>query len=227
VGLLEVLPFTREMASLTPEEFIERHVVTPYAPHAVVVGEGFALGRGRSGDVRRLSEIGLTHGFVVESVPLTVVDGAPVSSTRVRLALGEGRVDVAARLLGRRYDLTGQVVTGAGIGRRLGYPTANLRLHEEKLVPRDGIYAVLAGIGDEPPRRPAAMSIGVRPTFDGTVRTLEVHLLDFDAPLVGLDVTVELVEWLRPELRFEGPEQLVAAIDADVAETRRRLAGVS
>jgi riboflavin kinase/FMN adenylyltransferase len=227
VDVLEVLPFTREMAALTPEEFIARHVTGPYTPQAVVVGAGFALGKGRSGDVARLSEIGRTHGFAVEAVPLALLDGDPVSSTRIRQALGEGRVDLAARLFGRRYTLSGRVVTGAGMGRRLGYPTANLRLHEEKLLPRDGIYVVRAGIGDEPPRRAAAMSIGMRPTFDGKVRTLEVHLIDFDASLVGEDLTVEFVDWLRPEVRFDGPEALAAAIGADVEETRRRLASLA
>jgi riboflavin kinase/FMN adenylyltransferase len=227
VDVLEVLPFTREMASLAPEEFVTRHVTGPYAPHAVVVGEGFALGRGRSGDVRRLGEIGRKHGFVVEAVPLALLDGEPVSSTRIRGALAQGRVDLAARLLGRRYTLTGRVVTGAGMGRKLGYPTANLRLHEEKLLPADGIYAARAGIGDETPHRPAAMSIGMRPTFDGTVRTLEAHLIDFDAPLVGQDLTVEFVDWLRPEVRFDGAAALTAAIGADVEATRRRLAALA
>jgi riboflavin kinase/FMN adenylyltransferase len=115
-------------------------------------------------------------------------------------------------------------VRGDGIGRTLGYPTANLRLHEEKLLPADGIYAVRAGIGDEPVTRPAAMSIGMRPTFDGKERTLEVHLLDWSGDLVGEEVVVELADWLRPEERFETPESLVAAMGRDVAETRRRLA---
>ena len=227
IDVVDVLPFTREMASLTPEEFVGRHVVAPYAPHAVVVGEGFALGRARSGDVTRLGAIGRGHGFTVEAVPLAMFEAEPVSSTRIRAALAGGRVGPAARLLGRRYDLRGLVVRGDGIGRRLGYPTANLRLHEEKLLPRDGIYAALAGIDDEPVCRPAAMSLGIRPTFEGTVRTLEAHLLDFDEPLYGRDLTVELVDWLRPEERFDGPEALIRAIDADVAETRRRLAGVA
>jgi riboflavin kinase/FMN adenylyltransferase len=227
VDVLEVLPFTREMAALTPEEFIARHVTGPYAPHAVVVGSGFALGKGRSGDVPRLSEIGRAHGFVVEAVPLAREGGEPVSSTRIRHALAEGQVDLAARLFGRRYTLGGRVVTGAGMGRKLGYPTANLRLHEEKLLPRDGIYVVRAGIGDEPLRRPAAMSIGMRPTFNGTSRTLEVHLIDFDAPLVGEELTVEFVDWLRPEARFDGAEALAAAIGADVEATRRRLASLA
>lgn len=224
---LDLVPFTRELAALEPEAFVAAHLVGPHAPHTVVVGDGFALGRGRSGTVERLSAIGRGHGFTVEAVPLVEWEGAPVSSTRIRALLAEGRVADAARLLGREYTLTGSVVTGEGIGRTLGYPTANLRLHEEKLLPRDGIYAVRVGIGDERPLRPGAMSLGVRPTFDGKVRTLEVFLLDFDAPLVGLDLTLALVDWLRAEERFEGPAALVEAMGRDVAETRRRLAATA
>jgi riboflavin kinase/FMN adenylyltransferase len=223
----EVLPFTRELAALEPEAFVERHLVQPFAPFALVVGEGFALGRGRSGTVERLRAIGVAHGFEVEAVPLVVVDGAPVSSTRIRALLTEGRVADAARLLGRRYQLVGTVVTGDGRGRRLGYPTANLRLHEERQLPGDGIYAVLASPSGQGGRRPAAMSIGMRPTFDGQIRTLEVHMLDWHGDLVGRELVVEFVAWLRPELRFESAEELVAAMDRDVAETRRLLAVVA
>jgi len=155
------------------------------------------------------------------------VDGVPVSSTRVRQDLAAGRVAEAARLLGRRYALGGTVVTGDGRGRDLGYPTANLRLHEDRVVPADGIYAVLARVGDERNLRPAAMSIGMRPTFDGDVRTLEVHLIDWTGDLVGSRLDVEFVAWLRPEHRFESVGALVAAMDRDVAETRRVLARVS
>jgi riboflavin kinase/FMN adenylyltransferase len=225
VSDLDVIPFTRELAALDPEEFVARHLVGPHRPAELVVGAGFALGRGRTGTVERLRAIGSRSGFTVEAVPLLEQDGAPVSSTRIRGLLGEGRVAEAARLLGRRYDLRGLVVRGDGIGRTLGYPTANLRLHEEKLLPADGIYAVQAGIGDEPVTRPAAMSLGMRPTFDGQVRTLEVHLLDWQGDLVGRDVTIEMVDWLRPELRFESPQALIEAIDQDVANTRRILSG--
>src|SRR4029079_3761733 len=120
--------------------FVERFLVRPYAPSALVVGENFALGRGRAGDVPRLRTIGATHGFSVDAVPLVQSDGAPVSSTRIRGLLAEGRVAEAARLLGRLYTLEATVVTGEAIGRTLGFPTANLRLVEEKLVPANGIY---------------------------------------------------------------------------------------
>jgi riboflavin kinase/FMN adenylyltransferase len=225
VELFDVLPFTRELAALEPEAFVDLHLVQPHAPSALVVGEGFALGRGRAGTVERLRAIGASRGFEVEAVPLVQLDGAPVSSTRIRAALAEGRVAEAARLLGRRYAFRGTVVTGDGRGRELGYPTANLRLHEERVVPGDGVYAVLAHLGQAPDLLPGAMNIGMRPTFDGQIRTLEVHLLDWSGDLVGRTLTVEFVDWLRPELRFENAEALIAAIDRDVAETRRRLAG--
>ena len=151
VDAFVVLPFTRELASLEPEAFVDRHLVAPHAPFALVVGEGFALGRGRSGTVERLRTIGATRGFEVEAVPLVVRDGAPVSSTRIRAELAAGRVAEAARLLGRRYAISGTVVTGDRRGRELGYPTANLRLDEDRLVPSDGIYAVLARIAGGAP----------------------------------------------------------------------------
>jgi len=221
---LQVLPFTRELASLEPEEFVERHLMRPHAPHALVVGANFALGRGRSGNVVRLREIGKRFGFEVESVPLLELGGEPVTSTRIRTVLAAGRVDEAARLLGRRYVLGGTVVPGNAIGRTLGVPTANLRLHEEKFLPAHGIYAVWARIGSESGRRPGAMSIGVRPTFGGQERTLEVHLIDWSGDLLGAELGVELVDWIRPELRFESAAALTAAMREDLMEVRRRLA---
>ena len=220
---LEVIPFTRELAALEPEEFVARHLVGPYRMHTLVVGEGFALGRGRGGDVQRLRAIGAGEGFEVVAVPLLELDGAPVSSTRIRALLEAGRVADAARLLGRRYDLRGRVVGGEAVGRTLGYPTANLRLHEEKFVPGDGVYAARVRIGSAPAWCPAAISIGVRATFDGQTRALETYLLDWDGDLLGRDLEVELVDWIRPQERFESREALVAEMGRDVAEVRRRL----
>ena len=221
---LRVLPFTRELAALEPETFVDEHLVKPLAPRALVVGQGFALGRGRSGDVPRLRRIGETRGFEVEEVPLLQLDGALVSSTRIRALLAEGRVAEAARMLGRSYGFAATVVTGHGIGRTLGYPTANLRLHEEQLLPADGIYVARIRFGGEDLWRPAAMSIGVRPTFDGRVRQIEAFVLDWSGDLVGAEVEVEMVDWLRPEIKFAGPEALVSAMDKDIEQTRRRLA---
>lgn len=223
VDRFEVLPFTRELASLSPEAFVERHLVRPFAPAALVVGENFALGRGRAGDVPRLRAIGGPMGFEVEAVPLFQLDGAAVTSTRIRALLAHGDVAAAARLLGRRYSLETTVVRGEGVGRTLGYPTANLRLHDEKCIPAHGIYAVWVRLEGQGPLRPGAMSIGVRPTFGGKVPTLEVFLLDWSGDLVGRAVEVEFDSWLREEKKFEGADPLIEAMRLDVAEVRRRL----
>jgi len=224
VDTYEVLPFTRELAALEPEEFVDRHLVQPFAMRDLVVGANFALGRGRSGDIPRLTEIGRSREFEVEAVPLLEQGGVPVSSTRIRALLAEGRVDAAARQLGRRYALGGTVVTGDGIGRTLGVPTANLRLHEEQYLPADGIYAARAQLDGELVWRPAAMSIGMRPTFGEQARTLEVHLLDWNGELVGRELTVELESWVRGQVRFDSPAALAAAMQDDLRVVRDRLA---
>ena len=224
VDAFELIPFTRELASLSPEAFVDRHLVGAFHPSWLVVGENFALGKGRAGNLERLTVIGETHGFRLDAVPLRRVDGSPVSSTRIRECLAAGQVAQAGRLLGYRYALTGSVVRGDAIGRTLGFPTANLRLHEEKLVPSHGIYAVWTRLDGEPRPLAGAMSIGVRPTFGGETPTLEVHLLDWSGELAGRTLSVEFVDWLRPELRFDGPEALVAAMHEDVRQVRQRLA---
>jgi riboflavin kinase/FMN adenylyltransferase len=223
---LHVLAFTRELAALEPEAFVKQYLVAPFAPRWLVVGEDFALGRGRAGTVARLRELGGGHGFEVEAVPLERRDGEPVTSTRIRELLAEGRVAEAARLLGRWYGFTALVVGGDRKGRTLGFPTANLRLHDEQQVPAHGIYAVWARIAGEATWRMGAMSVGVRPTFGGGLRTLEVFLLDFEGDLYGRDLTVEFAAWLRPEQAFPGPEELVRAMRADVDAARAHLAAL-
>ena len=220
---LHVLAFTRELAALEPEAFVTQYLVAPFAPRWLVVGEDFALGRGRAGTVARLRELGTVHGFEVEAVPLERRDGEPVTSTRIRELLAEGRVAEAARLLGRSYGFTALVVGGDRKGCTLGFPTANLRLHDEQQVPAHGIYAVWARIAGEATWRMGAMSVGVRPTFGGGLRTLEVFLLDFEGDLYGRDLTVEFAAWLRPEQAFPGPEELVRAMRADVDAARAHL----
>jgi len=221
---LDVVPFTRELAALPPERFVEDYLVARHGMKVLVVGENFALGRGRSGDVAWLTAFGATRGFAVEAVPLLEREGEPVTSTRIRGLLAAGRVAEGARLLGRRYSLAARVVTGQALGRELGFPTANLQLHDEQFVPADGIYAVWVRLpgGGEPVM--GAMSIGVRPTFGGTARTLEVFLLDWSGTLVGESLQVEFVDWIRPERFFESAAALVAEMERDVAEVRRRLA---
>lgn len=221
---LHVIAFTRELAALSPEDFVESHLVRPFAPNRLVVGEDFALGRARAGDVTRLAEVGRVHGFEVEPMPLLAMDGATVTSTRIRALLATGEVEAAARLLGRPYSLAGVVVHGEHLGRTLGYPTANLRLLEEKQAPGHGIYAVRVRLSGEPSWRDGAMSIGIRPTFGGQVRTLEVFLLDFSGDLYARTMEVRFVRFLRAEHRFDGAEALVRQMARDVEQTRQVLA---
>lgn len=224
---VEILPFTREMASLEPEVFVARHLTEPHGMRALVVGANFALGRGRSGNVARLREIGAARGFEVDAVPLLEAGGGPVTSTRIRALLDRGNVAEAAMLLGRRYALSGVVVPGEALGRKLGVPTANLRLHEEKQVPAHGIYAAWARIAGETVWRPAAVSIGVRPTFDGKVPTIEAHLIDWDGEIAGRDLEIAFQEWIRPELKFESAGALVEAMRDDIAKVRGLTAAVA
>ncbi len=223
---LHVLPFTRELAALEPEVFVARHIVEPFAPAWLVVGQDFALGRGRSGNVTRLRELGRAFGFEVDALPLHEAAGAPVTSSRIRALLAEGRVATAGELLGRPYAFTGLVVGGDRVGRTLGFPTANLRLHDEQQIPAHGIYAVWARIAGEALWRMGAMSVGVRPTFGGGLRTLEVFLLDWSGDLYGKDLTVAFADWLRPEHSFPDGQALAAAMAADVELVRRRLSGL-
>jgi len=220
---VDILPFTRELAALEPEEFVDRHLIEPLHPLALVVGADFALGRRRAGNVTRLAAIGDTRGFTVHAIPLLEMDGAPVTSTRIRGLLSEGRVGEAGRLLGRPYDLAGRVVTGEGIGRTLGVPTANLRPHEEKFMPGHGVYAAWSRIDGGAERVPTALSLGTRPTFDGSLPVIEAHLLDWSGDLVGRELVVELAEWLRPQARFENAESLRAAMNEDLARARAAL----
>jgi len=221
---LHVIAFTRELAALEPGAFVSQYLVTPFSPRWLVVGEDFALGRGRAGTVAKLREVGTAQGFEVEAVPLERIDGEPVTSTRIRELLAQGRVADAARLLGRLYGFTALVVGGDQVGRTLGFPTANLRLHDEQQVPAHGIYAVWTRIAGEGAWRMGAMSVGTRPTFGGGLRTLEVYVLDFDGDLYGRDLEVAFAAWLRPEQAFPDAGSLVRAMQADVAAARERLA---
>ena len=201
-----VVPFTLELARLAPEQFAER-VLRPIGTEVVLVGENFRFGRGRSGDLALLRGL----GFDVRAVSL--VDG--VSSTEVRQLLRAGEIERAARLLGRPPEVEGVVVAGDARGGTLGFPTANLRVDPQLLVPAYGIYAGSA-LG-----RPAATSIGTNPHYGGAERRVEAFLLDFADDLYGRRLVVELWRRLRDERAFESERELVEQIARDVEETRR------
>ncbi len=212
----------RAFASLAPEEFVRSVLVERLRARGVVVGADFRFGRGRSGDVTRLRELGGEHGFGVSTVDPVIVDGEVVSSTRVRAALVSGGVRDAATLLGRVHDVDGRVVRGDGRGRSIGVPTANLDC-DPVLLPSDGVYAVVLRVHGERELLQGVANLGVRPTF-AAGRSVEVHLFDIDRDLYDRRVRVGFVERLRSERKFDGIDALKAQIAQDVNDARARLA---
>lgn len=221
-GADAVVLFRSEPAlfSLGAQEFVDR-LSQAGDVRRIVVGEDFRFGRDREGDVRALAGLCAPHRIDVEVVPPVASGEAVISSTRIRNLLLAGDVRGAAELLGRRYSVRGRIVHGDRRGRALGYPTINVATPPERLLPRDGIYATWVAVGGQ--ERPAATSLGVRPTFGGGERRLEAFILDHDADLYGEDVTVSFAARLRDELRFETPEALTAQIAKDVEATRQAL----
>jgi riboflavin kinase / FMN adenylyltransferase len=222
VDLVLVLPFTRELASLGPHVFVEQVLVDRLRSVQVIVGSNFRFGHKASGNVVTLNDAGATYGFHTEAVTLLDLDGVPISSTAVREHLDRGDVDWANRALGRTFSLAGEVVPGDGRGRTIGVPTANLAVPAEQLVPANGVYAGHAEVDGD--RHPCVTNVGVRPTFDGRVRTVEVHLLDAEVDLYGHHLRVGFAHRLRDERRFADVDELVARIRADIADARELLA---
>ncbi|TMF64228.1 MAG: bifunctional riboflavin kinase/FAD synthetase [Chloroflexi bacterium] len=218
-----VFRFDDAFARLSADEFVDR-VKGACDVRRIVVGPDFHFGRRAEGDVEKLRERGKRDGFVVDVLSPIQFDGAIVSSTRIRNLLLAGDVEAAARLLGRPYSIRGWVVHGDKRGRALGFPTINLALPQERLLPRDGIYAMWAEMGEG--RFKAAASLGVRPTFGGGERVLEAYLLDFSGELYGEEVEVAFVKRLRDEIAFASPAELSAQIARDVDESRRILHGL-
>ncbi len=220
-----VLPFTREFAAQTPEDFVIATFLDALHAQFVVVGEDTRFGFRNSGNVATLMELGLTHHFGVEAVA-DVGEHARWSSSDVRARIIAGDVAGAAGVLGRPHSVRGVVVHGDHRGRELGFPTANLSPRPAGLVPADGVYAgwlVRVGLPDHSPDRtlPAAISIGTNPTFDGAERRVEAYVLDrTDLDLYGEQVSFEFVARLRPTLRFASIEALVEQMTIDVDQCR-------
>lgn len=217
VDQVEVLGFTPDVAAMPAAVFVETVLQQRLNANAVVIGEGFRFGNRARGTAATLQEAGLQ----VEEFAL-VGEGTAVSSTRIRAAIAEGDVTAAADMLGRYPEVEGTVVSGARRGRELGYPTANVDHHRLASVPADGVYAGLTTVAGT--TFAAAISVGTNPTFDGQTRTVESHLLDFDADLYGQSVRVEFVQRLRPMVQFAGLPELILQMAQDVAQTRALVA---
>jgi riboflavin kinase/FMN adenylyltransferase len=213
------LKFTPELASYEPRRFVEEILVRRLRVQELVIGYDHGFGRGRSGDADTLRAIGAEVGFDVGVVGPVEAGDAPISSSRIRGWVSEGRMDRAREGLGRPYALRGLVVRGDGRGRHLGFPTANLAgFPPEKLLPPAGIYAVM-GVTRRGVHK-GALHLGPRPTFQGAPPSVELHLMDFEGDLYGEEVRVDFVEYLRPVVPFDSVQALVAQMRSDVDRAR-------
>ncbi|HXP93156.1 MAG TPA: riboflavin biosynthesis protein RibF [Candidatus Binatia bacterium] len=212
---LYLLPFDASLASLTPQAFIADVLHATLHARAIVVGENFRYGKGRAGGIddaaAQLSALGVT--FV--AVPNLKHDGTRVSSTRVREALLQGQVELVNALLGASYSIEGRVVLGAGRGHDLGFPTANLAVSPEKLLPKDGVYSVVARHDGRDYR--GLVSIGTNPTFDGARRTVEVWIHDFNRSIYGDALVIRDMCFVREQRRFASADELREQMVADAA----------
>jgi riboflavin kinase/FMN adenylyltransferase len=216
--------FDAALRELSPAAFVDEIArIFPDLKH-VAIGASWTFGRNREGNAARLAELAQAHGFTVKAIAPVQLDGAPVSSTRIREAILQRRFDEAARLLGRSYAITGKVIHGDERGRTIGFPTANLGEVEQLLPPR-GVYAVRARVAGNLTKYRAVMNLGNRPTFTSKgIDSLEVHLFDFDADLYDQKLWVSDMVWLRNEMAFPNADALKAQIAEDVARARVVLA---
>ncbi|KJH72601.1 bifunctional riboflavin kinase/FAD synthetase [Aliterella atlantica] len=211
---LVLLLFDRELACLSPQEFVEQILIQQLQAQSISVGQDFCFGKQRSGKATDLQAIAANYNIPVTIVPLHTCEGDRISSSAIRQALEQGDVQRANLLLGRAYTLAGTVVTGKQIGRTIGFPTANLQLPPENFIPRQGVYAVrVVGVDNSPVA--GVMNIGNRPTVSGMSQSVEIHLLDWSGDLYGKAIAVQLEKFIRPEQKFASLEELKAQIQAD------------
>jgi riboflavin kinase/FMN adenylyltransferase len=215
-----VLPFTLDLARLSPQEFVEQILVRGLHVRAVLVGENFRFGHKQAGNVAMLRELGTRHGFAVEIIAPVALDDEIVSSTAIRREIAAGSVTHAARLLGRPFALTGEIVSGTGTGRRFTFPTLNLK-PEQELLPARGVYVTRTLLEGETRSRRSVTNVGMRPTFNGASLSVETHLLDFSGEVTAKRMEVRFWKHLREEKKFAGPEELRAQIARDIASARR------
>jgi len=216
--------FTKALAALSPEDFARQVLAEGLGISHIVVGADFCFGQGRAGKAEDLRRLGADLGFDTTIAPLIAIVGQEVSSTAIRTALAEGRPHDASAMLGHLHRIEGEVIHGEKRGRELGYPTANMALTKLHL-PRFGVYAVKVDVltGPQAGSYMGAASLGVRPMFDGEVPNLETFLFDFKGDLYGHHLSVALVDFLRPELKFDGLPALITQMEADCAQAREIL----
>ena len=234
---LVIVPFTDAFANQPAEEYVRNFLFEKFHPHTIIIGYDHRFGRERLGDYRLLEKMAPQLGFTIKEIPKHLLDEIAINSTNIREAVLHNDINMANKLLGYTFFFEGEVVHGNKLGRKLGYPTANLHVQDaEKIIPGDGIYAVYAEVKDDLPLKKATpdtydatnhqshlkgmMSIGFRPTVDGKKRVIEVNIFDFDKDIYGETLTVYFKHRLRDELKFDSLDALVKQIGQDVEQTR-------
>lgn len=212
--IILALNFTREIAALSPEEFIKRFLIDPLGMKEMVVGYDYALGKGRSGNYEILADLGRKYGYGIERLDPVIIKDAVVSSSRIRDLVTEGNVWDVRPLLGRFYQVRGEVVHGMNRGGRLlGFPTANIKL-EDELFPKKGVYAIRVEVDGMV--RPGVANIGKNPTFGNEALSVEAHILDFSDDLYGKHIRVHFIQRIRSERKFNGLDELKERISIDI-----------
>lgn len=230
---LVIVPFTEAFANQHAVDYIRDFVVDKFKPHTIIIGYDHRFGRDRLGNYLLLEKLADKYHYQLKEIPKHLLDNISISSTNIREALLHNDIETADKLLGYEFFFSGTVVHGDKLGRKLGYPTANLQIdNEEKIIPANGIYAVYAElIEDKAPGKPSQastrmkgmMSIGFRPTVDGKKRVIEVNLFDFDREIYGETLRVFVKKYLREEIKFNSLDELVRQIDQDKLDSLKWL----
>jgi len=211
---LVIHPFTKEFSRLTAQQFVEDILVNQLKAKKIIIGYDHRFGRNRTADISTLKDFGEQYGFVVEEITKQDVDDVAVSSTKIRTALQKGQIEKANAFLGQPYMLTGTIVKGKGIGKTLGYPTANIQIEETyKLIPKNGVYIVktnFKGITYF-----GMMNIGTNPTVGGKSQTIETYFFNMDTDLYGSKMTIQMLKRIRDEKKFASVDQLIEAMQND------------
>jgi riboflavin kinase / FMN adenylyltransferase len=219
VDHLLVIPFTREFSELSSEEYVKDILLKQIGTKKLVIGYDHRFGRNREGSFDYLRKNSEVFGIEIEEIPRQEIEHLTISSTKIRQSLLGGEVGSANELLGRKYSFTGIVVKGRQLGRTIGFPTANVQVSQfYKLIPVNGVYAVRTFFRNQ--WHDGMMNIGTRPTVDGIGRTQEVNIFDFDDDIYGETVTVEIIDYIRPEQKFNGLDELKAQILVDKAKSK-------
>ncbi|TVQ42600.1 MAG: bifunctional riboflavin kinase/FAD synthetase [Gloeocapsa sp. DLM2.Bin57] len=218
---LILLPFDRELASLSPQEFVEKLLIDKIGARLISVGEDFRFGYQRTGNAQTLKAIAHNYGVEVNITHLQNLKATRISSSQIRQALTTGKIETANAMLGREYQIRGKVIKGQQLGQKLGFPTANLEIPSIKFLPKYGVYLVRVSLLEQPERIYWGLTnVGYRPTVNGQQLTVETHILDFSGDLYNQDISLNLVKFLRPERKFDSLEALINQISTDIQIAR-------